>query len=265
MRPSLRATSSIGALLLTLPLVLVVAPAVRGQTLRGTIVDARSGEPVALAYAALLVEGRDMVVAGLASGTGAFTLQAPSAGSYFLYVARTGYETVMEGLFELGEDGVLELRVGLQPSPIALEPLVVEEQRQRSPLELAGFYDRAALGLGHFMTRDEIARVAVDRLSDAFRSIPSIGLDESRPMVGSPEVMRNPGLLVRTGGDTCSPTLYVDGAMVATGVLQPARPDDHVAPSDAEAIEVYTRSSEVPIEYAAVGDCGVVLIWTRMR
>jgi hypothetical protein len=235
------------------------------QTLKGTVVDSESGEPVTLAYVGLLGEGGELTVAGLARGDGSFALAAPTAGAYFLYVARTGYETLMEGVFELGEAGVLELQVGLKPTPIALDPLIVEGERRVSPLESAGFYERAALGRGHFMIREEIERVAVERISDALRNVPRISLLESRPLVGSPAVMRSPAVAFRLGGDQCSPTLYVDRTMVATGVNGPVRPDEFVSPGDVEAIEVYARSTEVPVTFDAINDCGVIVIWTRMH
>ena len=253
--------SAVAALLLAVAL---SAPAA-GQTLRGTVLDAATGEPVMLAYVGLLAEGRDMVVAALANSSGDFILEAPSSGSYFLYVSRAGYETLMDGLFEVGEDGVMDMRVGLTPSPIPIEPLVVESERDVSPLEAVGFYERAAIGNGRFMLAEEIERVAVERVTDAMLGIPGLQIDERRPMVGGPEVMQPPALVVTRGTRRCSPTLYVDGAMVASGALGPVRPDEYVIPREVEALEIYVRIAEAPLEFAAVDDCGVVLIWTKRR
>lgn len=250
--------------LVLLGFALVAAP-VGAQTLRGTVLDSRSGAPVTLAYVGLLAEGQELVVAGLANDGGAFELRAPSAGSYFLYVMRTGYETLMDGVFELGADGVLDVRIGLEPSPVPVEAVTVEASRDVSPLEAAGFYDRAMVGNGVFLVREQIERRVVGRVTDAFREIPNLIVDESRPLVGTPDVMRSPALVVTRGERRCSPTLYVDGAMVATGVLGAVRPDDYVGPRDVEAAEVYVRPSEAPVRFAAAGDCGVVLIWTRTR
>jgi hypothetical protein len=239
--------------------------ATSAQTLRGTVLDAATGEPVMLAYVGLMAEGRNMVVAALASSSGDFVLEAPSSGSYFLYVSRAGYETLMDGLFEVGDDGVMDMRVGLTPAPIPIEPLVVESERDMSPLEAVGFYERAAIGNGRFLLAEEIERVAVERVTDAMLGIPGLLVDERRPMVGGPEVMQRPALVITRGTRRCSPTLYLDGAMVTSGALGPVRPDDYVVPREVEALEIYTRIAEVPVEYAAVDDCGVVLIWTKKR
>jgi len=246
-------------------LVLLCAPPAPAQTIRGRVVDSVSGEPVTLAYVGLLTDGQDLAVAALAGSDGDFTLRAPSAGSYFLYVARTGYRPLIEGVFELGADGVLEIRVGLKAVPIALEPLVVVAERDKSPLERVGFYERAGLGLGRFLIREEIERTAIDKLADAFRNIPRLHVI-TPPLLGF-RAMQNPELRIQRGSESCSPTLYVDGAIVAFGGRsgRPVRPDDYASPGDVEAIEVYLGPSQVPIQFEAIDGCGVVLIWTRIR
>jgi hypothetical protein len=249
---------------LALMAALSLAAPLAGQTLRGTVLDSQSGEPVMLAYVGLLGEGRNLVVAGLADTSGDFSILAPAPGSYFLYVARTGYETLMDGVYELGQDGVFEMRVGLKALPVELEPLLVETERDESALETVGFYDRAAIGNGRFIIREDIERTAVERITDAFRGIPNFAVDGTSPLVGR-DGMRNPAIVMTRGTSQCNPTLYLDGAMVASGVMGPVRPDDFVVPRDVEAVEVYVRSTETPIEFAAVNDCGVVLVWTRRR
>ena len=236
------------------------------QTFRGTVVDSGSGEPVVLAYVGLLAEGQEMVVAALANTAGEFEVTAPSAGGYFLYVSRTGYETLMDGVFDLGEGGEFSLQVLLKPSPIELEEVVVESStRSMNPLERNGFYDRAVTGLGTLMIREEIQRRAIHRVSDVFRMIPGLEIDESRPLTGSPDVLRNPTIHNWRNGRKCSPALYIDRHVVNAGGSRPLRPDDYMTASEVEAIEVYTRTSEVPVGFDEVTSCGVILVWTRAR
>ena len=243
-------------------------PISQAQVIRGTVRDARTAEPVMLAYVGLLAPGRELVVAGLADRYGSFSLNAPAAGSYFLYVARMGYKSVIDGLFQVGEDGVFELQVGLTRAALELEDLVVEAEEQRSKLELVGFMERAAIGRGTFLIGEEIQAIALDKITDAFRNIPGLDVVTARPFVG-PEAMRNPEIRIRRGGGECSPTLYVDGAIMALGSQRPesgpVRPDDFVMPASVEAVEIYVRPSETPIQYEAMGRCGVVLIWTYTR
>ena len=243
-------------------------PISQAQVIRGTVRDARTAEPVMLAYVGLLAPGRELVVAGLADRYGSFSLNAPAAGSYFLYVARMGYKSVIDGLFQVGDDGVFELQVGLTRAAVELEDLVVEAEEQKSKLELVGFMERAAIGRGTFLIGEDIQAVALDKITDAFRNIPGLDVVTAKPFVG-PEAMSNPEIRIRRGGGECAPTLYVDGAIMALGSQRPesgpVRPDDFVVPASVEAVEIYVRPSETPIQYEAMGRCGVVLIWTYTR
>ena len=243
-------------------------PISQAQVIRGTVRDARTAEPVRLAYVGLLAPGRELVVAGLADRDGSFSLNAPAAGSYFLYVARMGYKSVIDGLFQVGEDGVFELQVGLTRAAVELEDLVVEAEEQRSKLELVGFMERAAIGRGNLLIGEQLQAIALDKITDAFRNIPGLDVVTARPF-GGPEAIRNPEIRIRRGGGECSPTLYVDGAIMALGSQRPesgpVRPDDFVMPASVEAVEIYVRPSETPIQYEAMGRCGVVLIWTYTR
>lgn len=234
------------------------------QTLKGTILDAVTGEPVMLAQVSLLEEGRSEVAADLASLAGAFELEAPGRGVYFLYVRRDGYETLLDGLFELGSDGVVEVRVGLTPEPIELEAVDVLANRSMTPLERSGFYDRVLTASGVFLSREDIERSGSSKVSDVFQRVPRVEVDATRPLTG-PDVMQNPSIFMRRGTEPCFPTLYIDRHIVANGLTGAVRPDDWVNTGEIEAIEIYSRASQVPSGFDAVAGCGVVLIWTRAR
>ena len=121
-------------------------------------------------------------------------------------MSRTGYTPLVDGLFELGAGGALDVRVGLIPSPVALEPLVVEAETEESYLERVGFHERAARGLGTFLLREDIELTAVDKLTDALRTVPRLEVVSARPVLG-PEAELNPEVLVNRGTERCSPTL----------------------------------------------------------
>ena len=242
-----------------------MASPAEAQTLRGRILDSVSGEPVMLAYVGLMADEGEMVVAALASTEGVFEVTAPDGGSYFLYVSRTGYETLVDGLFDIESEAVVDVQVGLRPAPVELAPVLVESEAERSPLEIEGFYDRAIMGQGTFLVREEIQRKAIERITDAFREIPRLVIDESRPLTGSMAVMQYPSVQVMRNGRLCSPTFYLDRHVIAMGGDNVVRPDDFVTPAEIEAIEVYTRSSEVPVGFDELTSCGVVVMWTRKR
>lgn len=237
------------------------------QVIRGRVVDSESGEPVVLAYVGLLEPGRELVVAGLANRDGTFSLRAPGEGEYFLYVRRNGYRSVFDGLFELGDDGVLDLAVGLRPEPVPIEAVAVDVPGRRTTSWTTGFDQRRERGLGHFIVREQIERRAVENLTDAMREIPRLIVTTPAPRFSRPTGVRHPELLMRTTGfDPCSPSLFVDGHLVVIGGRRrglAVRPDDFVDPTAAEAIEVYTSPAEIPVEFETATGCGVVLIWTR--
>ncbi len=239
---------------------------VEAQTLRGRILDSVTREPVMLAYVGLITEGQSMAVAALADTEGVFEVTAPDPGQYFIYISRTGYETLMDGVFELGEDGVFDVQIGLKPMPVELEEVVVEaESGPMTFLERNGFYERAIASRGVFLIREDIERTSIDKVTDVFRQIPLLDIDDTRPLIGGPKVFQNPKLRVIRNGQYCSPTLYIDRHVVNTGALGGVRPDDYITAMEIDAIEVYTRSSEVPVGFDEINNCGVILIWTRTR
>lgn len=240
-----------------------------GQIVRGTVIDAASREPVGFAYLALLTGERRVVVATLSDVEGRFSLTAPGAGSFFLYVARAGYSPLVDGVFELGEEGSFDLSVSLTPTPVALDSMVVSVEARDRSLASVGFYGRRDLGRGHFLEREDIERVAVEDITDAMRRVPGFRVVDPAVTLAAPTALLNPEILVRRGGGYCSPTLYVDGHIVALGSArnggEAVRPDDFVEPADVEALEIYTRPADTPPRYESTGGCGVVLIWTRVR
>lgn len=255
-------------LLLLLTVVLPGAVGAEAQIIRGRVVDSESGEPVVLAYVGLFEPGRELAVAGLANRDGTFSLRAPGEGEYFLHVRRTGYRSVFDGLFELGDEGVIDVAVGLRPEPVPIEAMMVEARGRRATRSwTTGFDQRRERGLGHFIVREQIERRAVENLADAMREIPRLTVITPAPRFTSPTGVRHPELLMRTNGvDPCSPSLFVDGHLVVIGGRRrglAVRPDDFVDPTGAEAIEVYTSPAEIPVEFGSATGCGVVVIWTR--
>lgn len=259
------------ALLLWLAFGLGAPPKVQGQVIRGMVRDTESGEPVSLAYVGLLAPGRELVVATLADVDGAFSVRAPEEGAYFLYVTRTGYQALLDGLFELGDDGLIELEVGVRPAPLPIAPVAVEIASTGRDLSAVGFYERRELGLGHFLGREEIERVGVGDLTDAFVGIPGLRVVTPVTSLVAPTGVMNPEILVQRGGAFCSPTLFVDGSVVALGARSrgsresEVRPGDFVDPSEVEAVEIYTRPADTPPQFESASGCGVLLVWTRNR
>ncbi len=157
-------------------------------------------------------------------------------------------------------------------------------------LERVGFYERQKTDFGHFITRDEIERRAPRRVTDLLSAVPGVRLIPSSGGLSRSSVGLRGSILSQ--GGPCHPRVFVDGLLVILGdarvrgtdvygfpeqeteanaAADPAERseialDDFVEPNDVEAVEVYRRASEVPVQFGGMStatQCGVIVIWTR--
>ena len=118
-----------------------------------------------------------------------------------------------------------------------------------------GFYGRLRRGLGRFITPETIEKSPALRTTDLFFGIPGLTV-QNGGIAGDRVVMQG------TRGP-CLPTLYVDGMRVM------GAPIGSIAPLEVvDAVEVYRRAAEIPMQYSGVrsggsGSCGVILVWTK--
>jgi len=163
----------------------------------------------------------------------------------------------------------VEFRVGAQAMPI--DGILVELQRPSIQHQLIrnGYVRRLQRGLGVFITPYDIENSGAIGTPDLFRNIPGVAVR----MVGgglSSHLGESVQMMSATG--YCTPTMYVDGQRLTPQVVA-AQPIGMLLPlGDVDAIEVYRRPAEIPIEYAGtvrgLGDdpiCGVIVVWTRAR
>lgn len=240
------------------------AGSLAAQSVEGVVRDAFE-RPLQATYVALLDEARESVSTTVTDDEGRFEIRAPTPGSYYVYVNRLAFRSLVDGPFALREGEPLGVWVIMHPEPIPMEGVtgVVEGRVQR--LTSVGFYERKEAGFGHFLEREELRRRIGSYVTDVFRSLPQMAVHEPSPNLVGPGELVHPQLLVRQGGRTCSPTLYVDGAEVHRGGVNSdaLRPDDFLQPEDLEAVEIYTGAASVPLRYQARSPCGLVLVWTR--
>jgi protocatechuate 3,4-dioxygenase beta subunit len=108
----------------------LVGSAAAAQAVRGTVVDAQSGAPVAGALVALV--GPDGAVRGevLSDGAGRYLVRAPSAGTYRLRAQRVGYRPTSSPAMELAEGQVAEYRLEASVQRVALPAITVSTTRR---------------------------------------------------------------------------------------------------------------------------------------
>jgi hypothetical protein len=233
----------------------VLAAPLAAQTVRGRVVDARTGEGVPQAVVtALAASGNRRTGEARTDSTGGFSLAMRAPGEVRLRVERTGYRETLTDPMPVAARETLEVELSVSAAPLTIAPLRVTarvEPPHRRSLELNGFYDRERKGIGRFVRREEIERHGDFTLAQSLARMPGTIVQYVRVHQ-----------YIYFPRSNCRPWVYLDGARMIVDASSDI--NSIVSPNQVEAMEVYIGPSEVPAEYAAGrGACGVVLIWTK--
>lgn len=227
------------------------------QVLKGSLLDASTGGPIAGAHVSLRTADGDLVRATVSGVDGTFRLSAPRAGDYHVHAGRIGYFGFLEGPIALAEGDIVEVRFELSPQPISLDPIAVTTAARVRRLENSGFYRRKQAGFGHFLERADIEARRPQQLSDPLRALPGVRLVPSSG--GGYRVLMRGAAQESLIGRACLPRIYLDG------IPTQEEPDGVVDPLALEAVEIYRGPAETPAQYSGVGNaCGVILLWSRL-
>lgn len=244
----------------------------RPTTLRGVVADSISGAPIVNATVIVVGSG----TTGVTNPRGTFELTLTHGPSLVLQFHGDGYRS-MEVEIDFPNEHVAEVDLGTIPLPpvaLPLDSLVVEGVAGTA--DLAEFRERRGRGVGHFITEADVAKQKPTRVSQLFRSIPSVKLrcrGGSGCIVTSERQIRqsiridlpsprdtlatefsNPA---DTLGTDCPIPVYVDG------VPRTDMDVDALAPDDIAGIEIYTGAL-APAKYRG-NNCGLILIWSKGR
>lgn len=212
-------------------LTLIATSALAAQespVLRGVVVDATSGAPLA---------GARLRIAELRRGTlsdddGTFALEDVGMGVYMLEVEQYGYEpTTARVEVGLGAD---ELRIGLSPKPVMLDGLSVVADRLRLMERRLTSRRRAYAQSSRAFEQDRLMRSA------AFDMAEFLLLEGSFTPVGCPS-RRFGGLCILRRGQAVEPRVYIDEAPIPGGLEQLASYQPH----DLYLVEVYGQGLEI--------------------
>ncbi len=231
------------------------------QVIHGTVVDAATGDVVAAAYVAILDTAGVAVGGGATGADGRFVVRAPRYGVYRLRASQLGYDGLLTEVVGAGPGGELSLLLRMRPSPVDIPSLTVEANRRVARLEAVGFYQRRAMGFGHYLTPEQIVARNASYTGDLLQGLAGIRVigDLGRQIVLTRASM---SMFVR---GPCAPSVVVDGyPVVVGGIGGPVSLDQLVAPQDIEALEVYPGPAGVPVQYSGyMSPCGAIVIWTR--
>ena len=248
--------------------VLLTAAPAHAQLVRGTVTDGLSGQPVAGATVEVLNPDSSLRAASATCADGGF-LMRPESGTFLLRVDRRGFTTVWSKALTLSAHDTLSFEIHLPRSAITLESLDVVGEPSGT-LDPSGFYNRKSGGWGKFIGPEVGAKIHPTQVADVVNI--SLGF-YSYPARGGP-ITR-----MENRGRYCSPTVYLDRALVAKGTSTPntfmyrrspetgVQLDLLVSANLIRAVEIYSNPTEAPAEFHAVGDgggtdCGVIVLWT---
>lgn len=248
------------------PASLLLAPSGTEGQVRITGRTIHHGDETPLeAVAVTILDGEgEEVATRFSDEDGLFSFSVEESTVIQLRARRIGYRMVHTpelDLENLSAYRSLALEVRMAPEAVPVAPLEVVAGRRRhtSPV-LEGYHHRKELGLGQYITRDEIDRRDPGQVTDLLRSVP--GLQISSSGRGRHGVVTTNRMNISPGG--CPAQIYVDDFHVNRSDGRTFRIDDVVTPEDVEGIEIYKGMATVPAQFLSPeADCGVIVIWTR--
>lgn len=216
-------------------------------TLRG-VARKQTGQPVSGARVTVWGTG----VETTANEAGQYQIASLPEGSYTVEARAVGFQPHRVSV-DLGatRDAVADLT--LTPLVTTVDTLRVRANRA-VPLE--EFERRRKMGFGHFVTEDEIRKKAPTYMGDIFRGLPGV--------VTMPGQFGRDRVLVRSSGMTgdCAPAIFLNGLLVN---IEDGDLDNIINPKDVRAIELYARTSSIPLQFQTRNGCGSAVIWTGAR
>jgi hypothetical protein len=221
----------------------------RSAALAGSVTDT-VGRPISAV--AVTASGRDL--SAVTDSLGRFILSGLPGGNSRIGFQRIGFapESITVALH--ADSTVM---VGVQMRATQTLPDVTVRAATQSPrLARDGFYDRQTTGWGRYVTPEDIAKLSVGTPSQLLRNVPFVHLDCDAP------ARRATGGCIVYGSNKACMSLFVDG-VYTRGHL-----DQRVSAGMVYAMEVYTRSAIVPMNFqrpANERQCGAVVVWTQSR
>ncbi len=212
---------------------------------------------------------------------GEFRLLDVPAGAHEVFVRRVGFGAINVPMTFAANDEELR-RIVLRPLTVLDS---IEVRATRLDMGMVEFEENRRVGLGHFLTRDMLAKNDGRKMGDVLAELPGAGVVRGRsgawplskryvvPLaaaIGQPgggdgsiwrptAAERNRGMIAG-----CYALVYVDNHLMNGGT--PTEPYDvnSIAPDQIEGVEWYASPAETPSQYTKLNSpCGVLVIHTR--
>jgi hypothetical protein len=210
-----------------------------------------------------LVGSERRVISGL---DGRFIMPQVPRGNHLLRLRRLGY---------VATDTVIAISRAATNIRLRMERIAILESvaTLASPLP-QHFDEHRKLGLGVFLSREQLRKQEGRRLSDILGSLRGLSMSTGpggrswvfggRSTTTAGRYRPSPDERLQGIQAVCYARVYFDGALMNPGNPTPPFDVGSVAPSTVEAVEYYGGPSETPDKYAGLGAaCGVLVLWTR--
>jgi hypothetical protein len=218
-------------------------------TIRGTIRDA-SGLPVVGAEIRLRLAGGLLAPRAESDDEGEYQMGRIPVGRVWLLARRIGYRPDST-MLEIGSGQTVAVPLRLERLAIELDAVRVLGRRDMTG-PMAGFYRRMTTGSGRFLTLAEIERRNPANMTDIFRMVPGLRI-EQRGFINH----------VRIRNSRCAPLVWLDGQPLYAGEVDL----DAFDPRSFDGIEIYSGAASVPVEFQGSqrmsSACGTIVLWSR--
>lgn len=239
-------------------------PAEAQIRLEGRVVDDATNLPIAGARVEIFDFTWQKLGQRSTDAQGGFNYPLRRPGSYHIRVGRTGYARTTPRLVT-GAHSYINVEVRLKSDAVLMAPLTVVARSSSltSPV-LDNFHARMRLGMGTYITREDLQRMRPNAVSDVVTRVPGLFLAShgamGRQIYSGRSAGTSPG---------CPAQIWVDGFLMnprsrsgseVTGMTL----DEAVRPQDVEGIEIYHGLSTVPAEFMSPDSrCAVIAVWTK--
>jgi carboxypeptidase family protein len=188
---------------------------------------------------------------------GRFRITKVPVGQYLVIVKRVGYRPT-SAVIDVPASDTVRLAYTLERIAETLNPVIVTE---KSPTKrMAEFEERRRLGVGQFMTADEIKARNSVYTTEVLRNFTTVNVspDHSGPITQYYAISKREGGNPQLGA--CPMQVYLDQVPLPS----PFNLDLLPTPKDIGGIEVYAGASTIPPQFNGFDrGCGVILIWTK--
>ena len=207
----------------------------------------------------------------LTRADGSFALEIPARGDVVILVRRPGYNAQALRI-DLRRTASWEGDIMLVPGSFKLPDIDViavnaKPARYANTHKYDDFFQRQKIGLGTFISREQIEKMNAFHTIEILRGIPGIYTNVGNPGDPTSADIR----FARCTGMDSKVTVWVDGRMLIPSVedvgprknsVNLAAQLERIAPSGIEMVEIYRGVSQIPGVYHWDG-CAVIAIWTR--